>query len=196
MKHILLTLLTALTLITSWAGPYEDALSAESKLDYAAVLKISQPHALKGDAWAQKSMGDVYKSGKVVLQDYAEAVRWYKLAAQQGYAPSQSQLGNMYEKGQGVFKKDYAEALKWYKLSAEQGEEWGLVYLARMYSDGNGVARDNLKAHSLYNMAVAKGSRLGSLWRDDLAKIMSPQQINDAQKLARDCQAKQFKGCD
>ena len=196
MKHIFLMLLAALSLSNAFGGPYEEALSADYRGDYAAILKISQPPALKGEAWAQKNMGDMYKYGKVVLQDYAEAVKWYRLAAHQGYASAQAELGNLYEEGRGVSKQDYAEALKWYKLSAEQGDAWGLLYMGSIYRDGHGVVKDKIKAHSWYNLSVTKGSKLGYLWRDDLAKSMTLQQINDAQKLARDCQAKQFKGCD
>ena len=44
-----------------------------------------------------------------VPQNYAEAVKWYRLAADQGDASAQFNLGVMYDKGQGV-PQDYAEA--------------------------------------------------------------------------------------
>ena len=59
--------------------------------------------------------------GQGVPQDYAEAVKWYRLAAEQGYAAAQYNLGVMYDNGQGV-PQDYAEAVKWYRLAAEQGD--------------------------------------------------------------------------
>ena len=62
----------------------------------------------------------MYDKGNGVLQDYAEAVKWYRLSAEQGYAGAQYNLGVMYDKGDGVLQ-DYTEALKWYRLSAEQG---------------------------------------------------------------------------
>ena len=55
-----------------------------------------------------------------VPQDDAEAVRWYRLAAEQGDAIAQSNLGVMYATGRGV-PQDDAEAVRWYRLSAEQG---------------------------------------------------------------------------
>ena len=66
------------------------------------------------------SRGMSYYNGDGVLQDYKEAVKWYKLAAEQGYANAQYNLGKMYAKGQGVIQ-DYKEALKWYKLAAAKG---------------------------------------------------------------------------
>ena len=62
----------------------------------------------------------MYDKGQGVPQDYAEAVKWYRLAAEQGDADAQYNLGVMYDNGQGV-PQDYAEAVKWYRLAAEQG---------------------------------------------------------------------------
>ena len=62
----------------------------------------------------------MHADGRGVLKDEAEAVRWYRLAAEQGYAIAQHNLGVMYDKGEGVLKDD-AEAVRWYRLAAEQG---------------------------------------------------------------------------
>jgi TPR repeat protein len=70
-----------------------------------------------------------------VLQDYAEAVRWYRLAAEQGYAQAQYYLGEMYRNAQG-FTQDYSEAVKWYRLSAEQGYSQAQYSLGGMYFFG------------------------------------------------------------
>jgi TPR repeat protein len=56
-----------------------------------------------------------------VPHDYAEAVRWYRKAAEQGDAAAQDALGFMSGKGQGV-SQDYAEAALWYRKAAEQGD--------------------------------------------------------------------------
>ena len=52
--------------------------------------------------------------------DYAEAVKWYRKAAEQGHARAQYSLGFMYYNGRGV-PQDYAEAMKWYRKAADQG---------------------------------------------------------------------------
>ncbi len=56
-----------------------------------------------------------------VAQDYAEAVRLYRLAAAQGLAGAQNNLGWMVQKGLG-FAQDRAEAIRWYCLAAAQGD--------------------------------------------------------------------------
>ena len=51
-----------------------------------------------------------------------EALRLCKLAAEQGDANSQFNLGEAYENGSGIVCKNKEEAFKWYKLAAEQGD--------------------------------------------------------------------------
>jgi len=62
----------------------------------------------------------MYENGQGVKQDHAEAVRWYRKAAEQGQADAQCNLGDMYAMGQGV-KQDHAEAVQWYRKASEQG---------------------------------------------------------------------------
>ncbi len=44
----------------------------------------------------------MYYNGRGVTQDYAQAVKWYRRAAEQGYANAHSNLGALYAKGRGV----------------------------------------------------------------------------------------------
>ncbi len=59
----------------------------------------------------------MYDQGQGVPQDYAEAVRWYRKAAIQGFASAQSILGSMYGEGLGV-TQDYVQAHMWLNLAA------------------------------------------------------------------------------
>ena len=54
------------------------------------------------NAQAQYNLGVMYDEGRGVRQDDAEAVRWYRQAAEQGYAAAQYNLGAMYANGRGV----------------------------------------------------------------------------------------------
>ena len=62
----------------------------------------------------------MYHVGDGVGQDYAEAIKWYRKAADQGNAASEEAIGSLYQWGQGV-AKDYTEAVKWYRRAAVQG---------------------------------------------------------------------------
>ena len=59
----------------------------------------------------------MYFSGKGVLQDYAEAAKWFRKAAEQGFAAAQNNPGMMYKEGRGV-RQDYAEVVKWLRKAA------------------------------------------------------------------------------
>jgi hypothetical protein len=59
----------------------------------------------------------MYMVGRGVKQDDAEAVQWYRKAAEQGHADAQHNLGLMYMEGRGV-KQDDAEAVKWWRMFA------------------------------------------------------------------------------
>ncbi|WP_436637133.1 tetratricopeptide repeat protein [Microbaculum sp. FT89] len=54
--------------------------------------------------------------------DYAEAVKWYLLAAKQGNAMAWDKLGGMYDFGEGV-PQDYVLAHMWFNLAAAQGDK-------------------------------------------------------------------------
>jgi len=118
--------------------------------------------------------------------DYAEAIKWYRLAADQGNANGQNNLGVMYEDGKGI-PKDYAEAAKWYRLAAEQGNANGQYNFGNMYAFGQGVLQDNVMAHMWYNIASANGHDKAGEWRDETAGLMTPEDISKAQAMAREC---------
>jgi TPR repeat protein len=137
----------------------------------------------------------MYSNRQGVVRDYAEAMRWYKLAAAQGESHAQYNLGGMYSNGRGVVQ-DYAEAMRWYKSAAARGHADAQFNLGFMYSDGRGVVQDYVRAHMWFNLAAAKGDADSVKQRTIVAKKMTPQQIAEAQKLARECQARNFKKCD
>ena len=62
----------------------------------------------------------MYSYGQGVPQDYAEALKWFRLAADQGLQLAQCNLGLAYANGEGV-PQDYVRAHMWFNLSASQG---------------------------------------------------------------------------
>ena len=65
-------------------------------------------------------MGFIYHNERVP-QDYKEAFKWWRLAAEQGIAAAQYTLGVMYKAGEGV-PQDNQRAIKWLRLAAQQGD--------------------------------------------------------------------------
>ena len=123
------------------------------------------------------------KSGQP--QDHAEAVRWFRLAAEQGEAFAQHNLGFTYVNGRGV-PQDDAEAVRWFRLAAEQGHARAQHSLGRMYADGRGVPQDYLSAHMWLNLASATGDESARTARETVAASMTREQIAEAQARARE----------
>jgi len=128
-------------------------------------------------------------------KDYATALTKFRSAAQQGYKEAQYNLGVMYSKGQGV-AQDYKEAVRWYQLAAKQGFAEAQHNLGRMYGLGQGVLQDYTRAHMWLNIAAIAGDKDSVKGRDIAAGVMSAQQIEQAQRMARECMSSNFTKCD
>jgi TPR repeat protein len=151
--------------------------------------------AEQGNSAAQYNIGLMYYEGKGVAQDYKEAVRWYRLAALQGYAMAQLNLGGMYDAGKGV-AQDYKEAVRFYSLSAKQNNYRAQYNLGVMYYEGTGVLQDYFRSHMWFNIGAVGGFSDSAKARDTLARMMTAQQIEQAQRMARECMNSNFKNCD
>ena len=126
----------------------------------------------------------MYAAGRGITKNDVDAASWYRKAAEQHNAAAEFDLGLMYTKGQGVAKDD-AEAVKWFRKAADQGFALAQNNLGLMYVNGRGVPRDKVQAHKWLNLASAINTK-SAVMRDNLAKMMTPAQIAEAQKLARD----------
>lgn len=90
-----------------------ESFEASKKVDNKITLEEIKARADKGEAEYQVKLGNIYKEGKGVPQDYSQALKWYHEAARQGNAESQFMIGVMYHFGKGV-PQDYKEVFKWY----------------------------------------------------------------------------------
>ena len=112
--------------------------------------------ATAGDATAQFDLGDRYFTGEGVPQDNGEAIRWFRLAADQSHARAQASLGFMYATGEGV-PQDDGEAARWYRLAADQGYAAAQYSLGNMYRNGRGVPQDDGKTVRWFRLAADQG---------------------------------------
>ena len=118
-------------------------------------------------------------------KDMRKSAKWYRKAAEQGHANAQVNLALMYDEGEGV-TQDYKEAIKWYGKAAEQGDAIAQNNLAIKYAQGLGVPQDYVLAHKWFNLAAAGGDEDAQNNRDIVANKMTPTQLAEAQKLARE----------
>jgi TPR repeat protein len=120
--------------------------------------------------------------------DYPTALRLFRSAADLGHAGAQFSLGEAYRHGFGVEKND-AEALKWYRLAADQGDAWGQHSVGLMYATGSAAVPQDLVTALVWLDLAAVNSPLPGLMipvRDMVARMMTPEQIAEAQALARE----------
>ncbi len=132
---------------------------------------------------------DAYDRG-----DYATALEELRPLAEQGDAVAQTLLGSMYMNGEGV-ARDWAEAAKWFHLAAEQGQDVAQFSLGVMYTCSLCGFLDYVQAHKWYSLAAARpspgkfhDSAIES--RDKVEAKMSPAQVTEAQRLAREWKPK------
>ncbi len=197
MKRVALAVAILTALATPAWADYQAGVAAHSRGDYAIALQEIKPLAEQGNSDAQTFLGVMYAEGQGVPQDYAEAVRWYRKAAEQGHAAAQFNLGSMYYVGLGV-PRDYAKAAKWHRKAAEQGHASAQFILSTMYLAGEGVPQDYVQAHMWLNLLVSRsppGKSRDSVveTREMVAALMTPEQIAEAQRLAREWKEKHGK---
>ncbi|MFY7760998.1 tetratricopeptide repeat protein [Aquidulcibacter sp.] len=169
---------------------YLGALEAYEKGDYKAAFRVIERYAIQGDPNAQYKLGVMYYLGNGVPQDFATAAIWYRRAAEQGSPSGQRGLGGLYYVGQGM-PQDYESAAMWYRRAAEQGDRSAQRSLGHLYYMGFGVPQDFVLAHKWSNLAAANGDPMAPGTRNLVAKKMSPGQIAEAQRLAREWRKKE-----
>lgn len=104
----------------------------------------------------QNDLGIAYYNGLGVSRDYGDAMKWFRMAADHGFASAQSSLGVGYVQGHGV-PQDHAEAVRWFRMAADQGDAIGQFNLGRAYYKGHGVPQDNAEAARWFRMAAEQG---------------------------------------
>jgi uncharacterized protein len=131
-------------------------------------------------------LGVTYEDGKGVSRDISEALRWYRLAAQRGFANAQINLSNCFHNGLGV-DQDESLAAWWVSLAAEQGDTDAQLNLGTRYMNGIGVAKDAFEAFFWFDLAAKAGSTNANRYRATVIQELTPVQVEDAQRISRDC---------
>ena len=172
----------------AYAG-LDDAVSAYEKGDYARAYEEFKVLAEQGNPDAQCRLGTQYAEGHGVPKDYVQALKWYRKAAEQGHARAQYHLGVMFDTGEGV-PQDYGQAIKWYRKAAEHGLAVAQSNLGAMYGLGLGVPQDYVQAHMWFDLAASQGYSEGQKGMDLVTNEMTPAQIAEAKRLAREWKPK------
>jgi uncharacterized protein len=160
----------------------EDRRFIALRVSVALALSMA---CLAAPAWAEFQVGiDAYNRG-----DFKTALREWQPMAEQGDARAQFYFGLLYENGDGV-PLDYAKARQWYEKAAVQGDAKAQLYLGLQSSFGQGVPMDLVDAYMWYSLAAGNGNAHAPGYRADLSRQMTPAQIAEAQKRAREWKPK------
>ena len=180
---LILGLITLSAYSQNGSEPPDDENTGEVSTVNNEMLEL----AMQGEALAQYTLGVMYDRGLSVMQNYREAVRWYRAAAEQGHTTAQFSLGVMYAAGEGV-GRDYQEAFRWFRTLAEKGHGHAQNNLGDMYSKGQSVSQDYVLAHMWFNLAASNITddykEMAVKNRDMVAEKMTSEQIAEAVILA------------
>ncbi len=177
-----------LFMLPVWAdfGAGEQAYLNE---DFETAFREWEPLAYRGNAEAQNMLGFMYRWGQGVEQDFAKAREWYRRAADQGHPTAQNNLGLLYRYGLGV-PKDYQQAYHWFLRAAEQGNAAGQNHLGLMYFKGEGVEKDYVQSYKWALLAAEQGMDPAIQALSMLEEVLTPAQIEEAKRLAREWKPK------
>ena len=120
----------------------------------------------------------------LVSGDYETALKVLLPLAEHGIAEAQYNLGVMHDLGRGVPIND-AEAVKWFRMAAEQRFIKAQFSLGFMHQLGEGVPQNSVRAHMWFNLAARQGDTNAIQFSYGLASRMTPDQIAEAQWMAR-----------
>lgn len=95
--------------------------------------------------------------------DTFKRLAYLRTAAEQGYAPAQTELGLCYENGKGV-EQDEAQAVRWYRKAAQQGSAQALAIMARSYSQGQNVEKNEAEASRWFLRLARQDSPQARYW--------------------------------
>lgn len=146
-------------------------------------------------ALASPAAGGPYEDGLAAYDrsDLAAALRLYRVAAEQGHALAQVQLGLMHAFARGT-PRNYVEAVRLYKLAAAQGDVFAFTLLGTMYARGLGVEADPVRADMWLTLA-AERSPARIVDRDELEATLTFAQRDKAHEMALVCERSNFKDC-
>ena len=178
-KYFCLVLLACITQCVA-AEPIDELLKSAESGDENAMLRLGRYYkhgsggiekdeneaviwfrklADKGSPWGQYSLGDCFREGSGVAQNYETAFYWYKKAAEQGDGSAQYRLARCYYDGQGV-EKNKQESFKWMAKAAESNSMGTFLDLGLYYAAGIGTPINIQKSIGLIHRAAENNSAM------------------------------------
>lgn len=145
MKYLII-LIALLANFSAQATELEDAKEAAKKGDFVQAKSIYEKLSAQNNPKAQYNLALMHASGDGTPASWPEALKYYKLAAENGYVDAQFKLALMSFKGDGI-PTDYDASVRYYEMAAKQNHLRSQLNLGTLYLNGEVVARNDEKAY-------------------------------------------------
>ncbi len=147
--------------------------------DPAEAAKWYKLAADEGLAPAQYRYGNVLEKGTGVSRDLKQAAEYYRLAGDAGNASAMHNLAVLYASG-ATGQPDYPAAVEWFGRAADLGVADSQFNLAILLARGNGVKQDLEESYKWFAIAAKGGDKDAAQKRDEVAKAMRKEQLDNA----------------
>ncbi len=161
---------------------YRGACDAYSSGLYSIAFRDLMPYAVRGDAWSQFAIAEMLRTGNGTRRDRAEALIWYKRAAEQDYAPAQCNLGTSLYFGWGA-PADAQLAIDWWLRAALNRNGHALFNLGVVVARGKAVPRDFVRAYRLLMESEGLGYVRAADVLTTLRSVMSSDDVLKAERM-------------
>ena len=158
-----------------------------ARADAVAAFAAAHRSALAGFAPAFGRVGLLMLQGQGVGRDAERAVEWFRQGAGKGDAQATAYLGWAMASGTGT-TRDGPAGERLLTAAANTGNLWAMASLADAYRQGVVLSRDYVRAYTWATIALGRGHPSQQLRtaRDELEKLLTPEQVTGAQRAARD----------
>ena len=140
--------------------------------------------AHNNDPVAEYQLARMYLKGEGGPANEKEARIWLEQAAVHGNAEAQYEFSVVLREGRGVVQ-DFERAAKLTRMAAESGHPVAQYGLGLIYRAGIGLPADTVKAYTWLNIAASRGVKGAVQARDEVLRILSPQEVLQGQAEAR-----------
>ena len=164
---------------------YSAGLDAYNRGEWEQAAKELKPIADGGHSQAQFLMGTMYASGEGVEGSMGEALRYYRLSAEQDNGEAQNALAFTFRVGNGV-QQSYENAAAWYRKAANRGIGDAQYNMGSLHAAGLGVEQSYVEAFKWFSLAAAHGIDQAVIALFFSIENLTEEQIAEAQRLATD----------
>ena len=179
------------------ANDIKEGEAAYKKGDFSLAIRKYEEAISKGDFTALVPLDLMYQKHEGAEKDFQRVLSFIKESAKNGNEAFGIMMASAYVDGY-LTERNCSEGIKWYRALAAKGNEVAMNNLAGVYWKGNCMPLDYVYVYMWTSMALTRrDNSFDRKFIDQLAKTkMTQSQIDEAQKLSRQCFAKKYENCD